>query len=79
MSSPVATLRAAAAQLLTRREIEQITRLSTPTIYRRIAAGTFPSPSWKAGPSKSDRVMWDADVVRKWLDDQRLPKRGKRQ
>ncbi|SEC87586.1 transcriptional regulator, AlpA family [Burkholderia sp. WP9] len=45
-------------------EVAKLTSLSRPTIYRWIAAGTFPKPV-KLGPNS---VAWRSDVVQEWMD-----------
>jgi prophage regulatory protein len=45
-------------------EVAALTSVSRPTIYRWIAAGTFPAPV-RLG---ENTVAWRSDVLQEWLD-----------
>ncbi|WP_119153313.1 helix-turn-helix transcriptional regulator [Caldimonas tepidiphila] len=51
-------------QLLTQAETCEITRKSSSTLRRDIAAGKFPAPL-KIG---ARRIAWRAEDVQRWLD-----------
>ena len=51
-------------QILRRPEVERVTGLSKPTLYRYIATGTFPKPV-KLGVRS---VGWRVQDIQKWLD-----------
>ena len=50
-------------QLLTRREIEKLCRLSRTSIYRLMRAGQFPEPI-RIGPRA---VRWPQSEIESWL------------
>ena len=50
-------------RILRRREVEALTGLSKPTIYRQVHAGTFPRPV-KLGERA---VGWRANEINEWL------------
>jgi len=50
--------------LLNLHDVRAATRLGSSTIYRGIAAGTFPRPV-RLGPGT---VRWRTSVVRSWLE-----------
>ena len=51
-------------QILRRPEVERVCGLSKPTIYRNIAAGTFPRPV-KLGERS---VGWRVQDIQDWVD-----------
>jgi prophage regulatory protein len=52
-------------RLLRRKEVERLTGLSRPTIYRQMAAGTFPRPR-RIGVQA---VAWFASEIDQWKRD----------
>jgi prophage regulatory protein len=51
-------------RLLKLAEVKSEVGLGTSTIYRRMAAGTFPKPKDLGGS-----VRWDADAIEAWKSD----------
>lgn len=61
-------------RFLSLREVRQRTTLSRPTIYRRMAAGTFPRQVTLGGRS----VAWVEAEVEAWMRDCIAPAEGHR-
>ncbi len=53
-------------RLLNVREVQQMTSLSRPTIYRFIGSGRFPKPI-KLSPK--GRVAWRASHIQIWIEN----------
>ena len=51
-------------QILRRPEVERVTGLSKPTLYRMIASGAFPRPV-KLGVRS---VGWRASEIERWIE-----------
>lgn len=65
---PMAEHTLASDPLLRRKEVERLTGLSRPTIYRQMAAGTFPRPR-RIGVQA---VAWFASEIDKWKQERPL-------
>ncbi len=53
-------------RLLRRREVEARTGLSCTSIYRRMRAGTFPTPI-RVGTGPNGAVRWSSAEIEAWL------------
>jgi prophage regulatory protein len=56
------------SKLLSRRETMAAVGVSSPTLWRLVRRGEFPSPR-RAGLR---RLVWDAGEVQEWLDSRRI-------
>ena len=60
-------------QLLTLAEVSEILQIPEKSLYRQRSLGEFPG---SLGVRVGRWVRFDADVLAKWLDDQRITQGG---